>query len=332
MRQLILWSLLLFPLCVQAQRQTEYNQKGDEAMRRKDYRDAKLWYEEGVSYCDPYSINQLTAIWVTDESMHLSLGPVMNKCLDCLNSMAISKKDTLAMKKLILFYSDGIGTSKDENSANSWREMLMQLRNPYPELYRPKKQQKKTFFFAGLSSLPPVAPYGIQLGGGGSVGWYVRARSNLVFPRKTNGVECVNGEKNGTDYSGKIPAFDETGQLYRFIPSGDETFAEGEKSMLIGTAGLMFKIVPNVYLSAGAGYVKYDVSYEYEKIDKNSALPVENGRGWARNKDISYQSVAVDVDAMVVMGKWFYATAGCSVLDLKYIYPNVGVGIFFNIK
>jgi hypothetical protein len=317
MKRLILWSLVIFPFCVQAQRQTEYNQKGDEAMRRKDYQDAKMWYEEGVSYCDPYSINQLTAIWATEASIRSSMGPVMNKCLNCLNSIALSKKDTLAMKKLIFFYTEGIGTAKDENSANSWREMLMQLRNPYPQsVDRPGKPREKMKFFAGFSSLPPVAPYGIQVGGIASVGWYVRARTNMVFPGNT----ALNGET--VEYTNKrIPVFDDKGEMYRYL-SGSR------KSLWTGTAGLVFKVAPPLCLSLGAGYVQYEEAYEYEKIDPVTGMPGE--RGWAKNKDLSYRSVAIDVDAMFVLGKRFYGTAGCSVLNLKYIYPSVGIGIFLN--
>jgi hypothetical protein len=316
MKRLILWSLLIFPFCVMAQQQTEYNQKGDEAMRRKDYQDAKMWYEEGVSYCDPYSINQLTAIWMREESMHSSMGPVMNKCLNCLNSIAISKKDTIAMKKLILFYTEGIGTARDENSANSWQEMLTQHRSPNPPVYRPGKPREKMNFFVGYSSLLPIAPYGIQVGGAGTVGWYVRVRTNMVFRRKTE----LYGEN--IEYTNRrIPVFDTWDETYRYL-SGSQ------KSLWMGTAGLVFKIAPAVCLSAGAGYVQYEEAYEYEKIDRITGMPGE--RGWTRNKDISYQSVAIDVDAMFVFGKRFYGTAGCSVLNLKYVYPSVGVGVFLN--
>ena len=46
-----LWILTLFvalPMCLLAQQKTEYNRKGDEAMKRLDYSDARMWYEEGV--------------------------------------------------------------------------------------------------------------------------------------------------------------------------------------------------------------------------------------------------------------------------------------------
>lgn len=46
-----LWILIFFvvlPMCLLAQQKTEYNRKGDEAMKRLDYSDARMWYEEGV--------------------------------------------------------------------------------------------------------------------------------------------------------------------------------------------------------------------------------------------------------------------------------------------
>ncbi|MDR2469337.1 MAG: hypothetical protein LBD27_02505 [Tannerella sp.] len=324
MRQKLLWSLLLFPFCLQAQL-TEYNRKGDEAMRRKDYPDAKMWYEEGISYCDTYSINQLTVIWMENENMRSSMGPVMSKSLDCLNNMAISKKDTLAMKKLILFHSDGIGTSPDESAVASWREMLTQIRNPYvSEQSRPGKPREKMKFFAGLSSSPAIAPYGIQIGGMAAVGWYVRIRTNFVLPRKANET-CINGEKTGDNrFEGKIPAFDPN-QMYRFKSS------DGEKSMWTGTAGLMFRVAPTVYLSAGGGYAQYDVLYAYEKID-NDGNPKPDEDGWARNRDTSYKGLAVDADATIVFGKRFYGTVGCSMLNMKHFYPTAGIGILLNIK
>ena len=62
-----LWIFILFvavlPGYMMAQQQTDSNRKGDEAMRRQDYRLATMWYEEGVIQCDSYSIDQLTTIW-----------------------------------------------------------------------------------------------------------------------------------------------------------------------------------------------------------------------------------------------------------------------------
>ncbi|MDR2041994.1 MAG: hypothetical protein LBP98_06700, partial [Tannerella sp.] len=172
-------------------------------------------------------------------------------------------------------------------------------------------------FFVGLSSLPPIAPYGIQIGGTGAAGWYVRVRTNMVFPvSNTN----LDGEK--IEYTNeRIPVFDARDEMYRYLPGK-------QKSLWMGTAGAVFKVAPALCLSAGVGYAQYEETYEYEKIDRITGLPGERGR--AVNKDVSYQSVAIDVDAMVILGKRFYGTVGCSVLNLKFIYPNIGIGIFFN--
>ena len=46
-----LWIFIFFielPMYLLAQQKTEYNRKGDEAMQRLDYSDARMWYEEGV--------------------------------------------------------------------------------------------------------------------------------------------------------------------------------------------------------------------------------------------------------------------------------------------
>ena len=47
-RRIWIWLMcVLLPLGVMAQQRAEYNRKGDEAMKRLDYSDAKMWYEEG---------------------------------------------------------------------------------------------------------------------------------------------------------------------------------------------------------------------------------------------------------------------------------------------
>ena len=114
-----LWILTLFvalPMCLLAQQKTEYNRKGDEAMKRLDYSDARMWYEEGVVQCDPYSIEQLTSIWLANQRMRPSMHSLMNKCRACLELMA-NNEDTTAISQLIIYYTEGIGTSKNETLA-----------------------------------------------------------------------------------------------------------------------------------------------------------------------------------------------------------------------
>ena len=60
-------------MCMIAQQYTEYNRKGNEAMTRRDYSDARLFYSEGVTHCDLYSVYQLTQIWLSNTTMRASM-------------------------------------------------------------------------------------------------------------------------------------------------------------------------------------------------------------------------------------------------------------------
>jgi hypothetical protein len=136
-----LWILMIcavFPLGLLAQQRTEYNRKGDEAMKRLDYSDAKMWYEEGVSQCDAYSIDQLTTIWLSNERMRPSMRSLMNKCLNCLTVKA-TEDDPDAISKLIIYYSEGIGTPKSEELATYWKEYQEILLKPAEPEAQPRR-------------------------------------------------------------------------------------------------------------------------------------------------------------------------------------------------
>jgi hypothetical protein len=327
----ILLALLLIPFVVVAQRQTEYNRKGDEAMRQMDYPIAKFWYEEGVQNCDRYSIDQLTSIWMTDQSMHISMGPVMNKCLNCLAEAATERRDTLAMKKLIIYYQEGIGIVSNEASAVYWKEQLDQLRNPFFTIIgsnsnRPKDRMK--FFMGYNASL--VAPFGIQFGAmNENWGFYIRFQTNMSFQNDFQ-AKCVDGENGG----GVIPEFDHDDKKYDFLKENgtkaekDEKI-KGKSTTLIGTAGFMFKAFPNVYLSVGAGYAKRDVFYRYGEIDPAESK-IHTNIGWAKNTDISLDGVALDVGATVKFAGQFYGTLGCTFLNFKKVTSGIGIGFIFN--
>ena len=150
---ILIYIIAIFPVFLQAQQKTEYNIKGDEAMKRLDYSDARMWYEEGVVQCDSYSIGQLTTIWLSNQQMRSSMRSLMNKCLNCLNVMA-NENDTTSMSKLITYYLEGIGTPKNEELAQYWQDQLEKSRKPKdlavissPEnLIKPKEPMK---FFIG---------------------------------------------------------------------------------------------------------------------------------------------------------------------------------------
>lgn len=317
----ILFVLLLMTLTSAAQRQTEYNRKGDDALRNLDYSSAKMWYEEGVVLnCDSYSISQLTSIWLAEESMHASMRSVMNKCLGCLEDRATRDRDTTSMRMLIKYYDEGIGTYSDEAKVEFWQTQLDTYRNPYQaqsgRKIKPPREKIKMKFFAGYSG-SYYAPFGLTVGGVGRVGWYLRFRTNLSFQDYTE--TC---DKNGDIVKdGKVD-----NHLGGSLPN---PLNNKKNNMLIATGGFIFRAAPSFYISVGGGYCKRESLYEYEKI--STVVYESEGTFWAKSNDksVSFDGVALDLDGTFRFGRTFYGSIGCSLLNFEHISANAGIGVFF---
>ena len=310
-----LWILILLvivlPECLLAQQQTEYNRKGDEAMKRQDYSDARMWYEEGIGNCDSYSINQLTTIWKTNKKMRASMRSLMTKCLNCLTVKA-TDNDSTAVAQLIVYYNEGIGTPISEELASYWSDRLEELRKPIePITYIPEKERKirePMKFFVGYA-FSIEAPYGLTVGGAGKrFGWYARFRTNMSFDNYTN--EC-QGDK----------------EILPLPENASYKFTNRKKSNnMAALAGLVIKCTPWLYTSVGLGYGKRELLYEYTTTDYSDSK--NKNVFWAKNTDYSYEGVAADLDFMVKFGPVF-VSAGCNTLNFKYIDLNAGLGVFF---
>jgi beta-lactamase class D len=314
---ILCWLLLPFILKAQIQQfQTEYNRKGDEAMKLKDFEVAKYWYEEGVAHCDTFSIARLTEIWQQDTSVHASMRVVMVNCLNCLNRQA-QVNDTLAIKKLIDYYTEGIGTAKNEGSANFWKEHLEQLRHPVTVYTPPAEPKERMKFFAGYHA-SPVAPFGIQVGGmGKTVGWYVRLRSNLIF--QDTRYDCRVEKRKGENVI-VIDELENEKAMYQ------ET--NTKESWLMGSAGIIYKVATGLYVSTGVGYVDRKYAREYIKVE-DSGENMLLSSGWAKDINSSFSGFAIDLDGTYVFNGRFYVSLGASMMKFNYVYPNVGVGVYF---
>ena len=307
--------VLLLPGSIIAQQKTEYNIKGDDAMARQDYRDAKMWYEEGAVQCDPYSVNQLTTIWLDNEEMRLSMRSIMSKCLNCLIDRA-TENDTTAIKKLIVYYSEGIGTSINEEYSNYWKEKLESYHRPpvvtekntfvEKKNHKPRKKMK---FFIGYSFSPTV-PYGITIGGvARRGGWYARFKTNMSFRDYTK--EC--NDARVLDVRKDV--------YYQFTPG-----MKKKTNSHMGTAGLVIKCTPWLYTSVGLGYGERSLLWHYTAYSyTNNNIQEE---AWCKNIDSSYKGIAGDIDVMVKLGP-VYISAGCSTISFEYIDLNAGLGVFF---
>lgn len=311
-----LWILILFvaalPGYLMAQQQTEYNRKGDDAMKRQDYRNATMWYEEGVMQCDAYSIGQLTTIWKLNKKMRPSMRSLMSKCFDCLRDKATIDNDSTAISQLILYYREGIGTVANEERAKSWNNRLEELRKPVePITYIPNKEKKPRepmkFFVGYAFSLE--APYGLTVGGvGGRLGWYARFRTNMSFD--DHSTECKGNHEI-------LP--NPENESYQFT-------GEKKTNCFAGSAGLVVKCTPWLYASVGLGYGKRELLYEYKTWEKNDIN--KQNTYWAKHIDNSYEGVAADLDFMLKFGRVF-VSAGCNTINFKYVDLNAGLGLFF---
>jgi hypothetical protein len=312
MRKNILLIILSF-FSIVAHSQRFYNKLGDEAMKVLNYRDAKIYYEEGVANCNMYSIDQLTSIWLADESMHLIMKNVMGRCLTCLLDRATEiTADTASMKKLILYYDKGIGTSVNEATADFWRSQLEATKNAYRPgsyTYRQPKEKVKMDFFVGYSS-SYYTPFGLTVGGvGKSIGWYLRFRTNMSF--QNYDYEYNNGNVDGLNN-------------YAY-----EYKSKDEVNSLIATGGMIFKTSKVFSISAGIGYCSRQTFYQYELINKE--ITKSEGLVWVKdtNKEFSYSGLAVDLDGIVRIGNIFYTSFGCTALNFKDLSGNIGLGVFF---
>ncbi|MDR3142226.1 MAG: hypothetical protein LBU37_10950 [Tannerellaceae bacterium] len=299
-----LWLLIfaVIPFCVIAQQQTEYNRKGDEAMKRLDYSDARLFYGEGVPYCDMYSINQLTTIWIANEQMRTSMHNQMSRCLSCL-SVKATEDDVTAVSKLILYYTEGIGTPKSEELASYWADRLEELKNPVPENTGYEKPTRTPMRFFGGYTYSQQAPFGVTVGGVGErFGWYARFKTNMSFQRLDY------------EFSGESPNRED---IFKNLKRKTNAYA--------ATAGLMVKCTSWLYASVGAGYGKRESLYQLSKLN-NDLEDIETG--WYKKTDSSYDGVSADLDIMLRYG-FLYISAGCNMLNFDYIDLNAGIGVFF---
>lgn len=300
-----LWLLILcsvFPVCIIAQQHTEYNRRGDEAMKNRDYSDARLFYSEGVSNCDMYSIHQLTKIWLNNERMRNTMHNVMSRCLSCLNVRA-EENDTTAISKVILYYSRGIGTPQSDEMAQIWLKRLDDIRKPV--ISNGIEPTQRMEFFVGYS-FSPLAPVGITFGGVGKrFGWYTRFKTNASF------------QSFGDEFSGTTGPTETTDYLYP---------VKKKANSLAITAGLIIKCTSWLYASVGVGYGKRDLLYLYSKRDDTGTD--ELGQVWYKNADASYNGVSPEIDCMVRLGS-FYFNIGCNTLNFEYVDLNAGVGVFF---
>lgn len=238
---------------------------------------------------------------------------LMNKCLNCLKVKA-TDDDMEAISKLITYYTEGIGTSKNEELAAYWIDYRKALLNPAePEArdtVRTTSRKRMDFFAGYVYSIE--SPYGITVGGiGQRFGWYVRFKTNMSF---SDYAEDCNDAGEIIDFSGS--------ESYE-----PNTARSSKTNSVAGTVGLIVKCCPWLYVSAGLGYGERALlhsfkTHTYENYNDSREI-------WCKNVDSSYSGVAVEMDVMIKLTNFLYISAGCNTISFNYADLNAGVGIFF---
>ena len=308
---ILFFFLVCFPSTLLWAQEENYNKKGDEAFNRKDYREAKMWYEEGVSNCDDYSISKLTNIWVKSKSMRPSMRSLMSKCLTCLNLRAI-ERDTVAMKQLMLYYSKGIGADSSNEMVVYWREKVENERKrallpPLVASSEKLKEERKWKYLIGYH-YSSLMPYGLTLGMmRKSIGFYARFQTNLNFQETTTEVTNEGKIKDIKDYT-----------YYRFD--------QEKKSNYAATVGVIKQLKPWLYASIGVGYGVHQLAWHHKNYAYETHKNV--GEAWSYNTDASFKGVAGNVDVMLKY-KVFFISVGANTVNFKYVDLNAGAGFIF---
>lgn len=302
--------IILFPTCLMAQQYAEYNRKGDEAMKKKDYYDARFWYGEGVEYCDIYSIKRLATIWLENERMRPSMRNIMGRCLTCLNTNA-ANDDLVAISQLITFYREGIGTPKNEQMATLWESKKIELEAPRIDPVTPREPMK---FFTGYAFSTEM-PFGVTVGGvQNNIGWYIRFKTNFSFANYDKECELSEDKENTVVHEA------EDGKTYQV--NKDKS---NKKNSFAGTVGFIYQTTSWLNLSVGAGYGERTLITPFNVINNQSMLEEEID---CKNLTGSYKGVVIEADATFRHKNLFFSI-GCHSMNFEYVDINAGIGVFF---
>lgn len=310
---LLLILLTLLPVQLFAQQLHDYNRQGDDAMKRKDYREARMWYEEGLLQCDMYSIEQLIHLWQIDEEQRPSMRSLAIKCQDCLNVKA-TENDSIAIKQLIIYYTKGVGGSKSDELVAYWEDRLDELRNPVLHVTQAKVSVPRDpmDFFIGYAFSSEM-PYGLTFGGiRKNMGWYIQFKSNFSFQDHT--YECkLNGEQSEI-----VKPL--SGKAYQVNAE-----RSNRTSSLAGTAGFIYKFNSWFNASVGAGYGERTLFSPFIITDKTSG---EKEDIWCKNQTYSYSGLLLEVHTSFQYDR-FFLSVGAHTMNFDYVDINAGIGLFF---
>ena len=154
---------------------------------------------------------------------------------------------------------------------------------------------RREYLIAGTASVYPGLSYGLMVGTVRKTGFYIKARSNFVFP--------------ASSYSCNISGV---------MDSGGTIWANGSesRSRFVITGGMIYHASPWIYPYAGVGYGSKQLFLQ--DVQDN----------WAAVSDLSYKGVSLDAGLLLKIRK-FVLSAGVCNTAFKYTEGEIGVGFLF---
>ncbi|GHV71636.1 hypothetical protein FACS189420_7400 [Bacteroidia bacterium] len=310
-------SFIFSVLCISAQ---EYNIQGENALQRKDYQDARMWFSQGLDSCNLYSIRKLTDIWNGQPGMQASMRyPTMQKCFNCLKIKANSG-ETEAMYLLSDYYKQGIGVEKDSVNSEYWsREYGISIGlvtrsdtvvNIISENTNkiPKKSILSNRFYTFLAyTYSPTMPTGLTIGVFDKWGAYLSYRTSY---------ETVNNQYTGNN--SEVFGIGIENPPYQFN-------REKWTGQMI-TGGIFLPLInQKLYLSLGGGYGKRNY---YREIITGQSFPSGSQSEWCHNTEASYKGAVVEAGGMYKWKRLIF-TGGVNSTAFKDLDMYLGVGISF---
>jgi hypothetical protein len=310
-----LFFLFIYSVCFLSLYAQEYNIRGDEAMKREDYREAQSWYSEGLDSCDRYSINRLTEIWRKQPELRRSMRLPMQKCYACLQTFA-ENEDTEAMFLILTYFKESI-VKPDSIQADFWMNKLGL--NTQPDsvnmqtvdiIKTPKKMKTRKYRFFLSYTYSPTMPVGFTVGTYNKFGLYFTYKNDL---QPVNSVyDCDNEKVFGIDIENPP---------YRFSK-------EKWHSCLI-TGGFLIPLMEKkLLLSAGGGYGFRDYYREITTTAKQPFYATGKPTAWVHNTEASYEGFTLEVG-----GLWSYkhliVTGGVNTTLFNDLDAYIGVGFSF---
>jgi hypothetical protein len=310
-----------FYLC--AQSSTLYNIQGDQALIKKDYQTACIWYNEGLDSCDQYSIMKLVDVWKDQQSMRESMQRSMRKCFSCMETI-VEFGDPDMIRLYSEFYKFGIGTPIDTTLSNYWNEewkkSVITMVGGMPEIINTssdstiikthKKSLLSNLFYSFVTyTYSPTMPFGFTAGIYDKFGGYVSFRTD--FNPVDAAFECNNT---------KVPTIDIENPLYEFN-------RERWYSRMI-TGGVMYSIYKKrLFVSVGGGYGKRDYYREIVSTT-NQNFSTRSRNAWCYNTEASYEGWTIEAGGMFEWKK-LAVTGGVNSTKFKDLDIYIGLGITF---